>query len=148
MEKALWMPGCNPPITVQPIDGLVDALPHLKWLSLPERADGSEVFVRLSAFIDDIRIDQNRLRCTPYTFTTTYEEAMFCRARKTTVDPCDRFALPNNMPPKWMFIIEPAKDDTLRKGEVMPAFMKSGGGTEVFFENGTSDFTLIDVLRW
>ena len=142
------MTGYSPGVTVQPVNALVEALPHLKWLSLPEHANGADVFVRLSAYMDDIRIDRNRLRCTPYTFTTTYHEAMFCRARKTTVDPCDRFALPNNEPPKWMFVIKPAKGDVLRKGTVMPAFMKNGGGLEVFFENGTSDFTLIDILRW
>jgi hypothetical protein len=147
MQSELWLPhynGLYP--SLQNYSN--DALPQLRWLSLNEPANGDDVFVRLSAFIDDFRIDRDRLRCLPYTFTTTYAEALFCRSNKATVDVCDRFALPNNLPPNWMFVIKPTKGDVLRKGIVKPAFMKNGGGTEVFFENGTSEYTLIDIIRW
>ena len=147
MDLQLWMPGYGLSGAV-PHAVLLETVPHLKWLSSREAASGNDVFVRLSAFIDDIRIDRERLRCMPFTFTTTYEEAMFCRAHKRSVNVCDRFALPNNLPPRWMFVIKPANGDVLRKGKVMPAFMKNGGGTEVFFENGTSDYSLVDIMRW
>jgi len=147
METQLWMPGYGVLETI-PHAALLETVPHLKWLSAREQANGKELFVRLSAFVDDIRIDTDRLRCVPFTFTTTYREAMFCRSHKYSVDACDRFALPNNLPPRWMFVLKPKRGDVLRRGTVMPAFMKNGGGTEVFFENGTADCTLIDIIRW
>ncbi len=141
-----------------PLLATVDALPffmhdpnlypHLKWLSNTEPATGDEVFVRLSAFGDDLRIDRHNLCCLPNTFTTTYSEAMACRRLKHRIDPCDRFALPNDLQPRWMFVIKPKRGDLLRRGKVMPAFRKNGGGTEVLFERGTSGFTLVDVTRW
>jgi hypothetical protein len=131
-----------------PVSFMETAPANFKWLSDTERANGTDMFVRLSAYLDDIRIDTKRLRCIPYTFTTTYEEAMKCKRNKRSIDPCDYFGLPNCVEPKWMFLLRPKKGDMLRRGKVMPAFDKNGGGTEVFFANGTSDFTLVDIMPW
>jgi len=146
--QLLVLPGIEV-VPMSPVASFMETTPaNFKWLSEAEPADGAETFVRLSAFIDDIRIDKSRQRCIPYTFTTTYEDAMFCRRHKRMIDPCDFFALPNCVQPKWMFVVQPKKGDTLRRGKVMPAFNKNGGGTEVFFSRGTSDYTLVDIIRW
>lgn len=145
--QLLVLPGIDV-CPIAPVSFMETVPANFKWLSEPESANGNDVFVRLSAYYDDIRIDAQRMRCIPYTFTTTYDEAMKCKRNKHSINPCDYFGLPNCVQPKWMFVLRPKKGDLLRRGKVMPAFDKSGGGTEVFFANGTSDFTIIDIQRW
>jgi hypothetical protein len=101
-----------------------------------EFANGSDIYVRISAYEDDKRIDFVKKRLKPGSFTTTLFDYTSCV--ETNDDPIDRYALPNEETIKWSFYIKPKSFDTLQNGVVQPAFNKDGGGIEAYFENGTS----------
>jgi len=104
-----------------------------------ENADGTEIFVRISAYEDDKRIDFTTNRLKDGTFTTTRFDYLNCVA--TSDDPIDRYALPNDEKITWAFYIQPKSIDRLQRGIVQPAFGHDGGGIEAYFENGTSKNT-------
>lgn len=91
-----------------------------------EYADGKEIFVRLSAFENDKRIDFEKKKLKDGTFTTTLVDYISCV--RTNDDPVDRYALPNDETIKWAFYVQPKSDDSLQRGIVQPAFGHSGGG--------------------
>lgn len=102
-------------------------------------ANGTDCYVRVSAYEDDKRIDFEKKRLKSGTFTTTFEDYVNCVL--TNDDPIDRYALPNDEKIKWSFFIIPKNIDILQKGIVQPAFGHQGGGIEAFFEKGTSENT-------
>jgi len=104
-----------------------------------ENADGKEVFVRLTAFENDKRIDFEMKKLNPGSYTTTENDYNDCVS--TNDDPVDRYALPNDDKITWAFYIKPKTNDTLQRGIVQPAFGHEGGGIEAYFENGTSNDT-------
>lgn len=104
-----------------------------------EYASGQEIFVRVSAYEDDKRIDLINKRLVDGTYTTTLYDYLECV--KTYDDPVDRYALPNDEKIKWAFYILPKYNDVLQRGIVQPAFGHEGGGIEAFFEKGTSNET-------
>jgi len=106
-----------------------------------ENANGTEIFVRLSAFDDDKRIDKSQKRLRPGSYTTTKDD--YCKCKEIKDDPIERYALPNNEQIKYAFHIQPVKSDTLQRGTVQPANGKRGGGKEVYFDKGTSTGTFI-----
>ena len=106
-----------------------------------ENADGIEVFVRLSAFEDDKRVDKINKCLRPGSFTTTFDDYIKCK--KNNDNPVERYALPNNEKIKFTFHIQPKRLDTLQRGTVQPANDNQGGGKEVYFENGTTLQTYI-----
>ena len=106
-----------------------------------ENANGQEIFVRLSAFENDRRIDKIEKCLLPGSFTTTMEDYLTCKS--TNADPVDRYALPNNDEIKFAFHIQPKQSDTLQRGIVQPANEKRGGGKEAYFKNGTSSGTFL-----
>lgn len=106
-----------------------------------ENADGKEVFVRLSAFDDDKRVDKINKCLRPGSFTTTMNDYILCK--NFDCDPVERYALPNNDKIKFVFHIIPVKSDTLQRGIVQPANGKKGGGEEAYFKNGTSAGTFL-----
>jgi hypothetical protein len=108
-----------------------------------EFANGSELFVRLSAYKNDHRIDFEKKRLKEGSYTTTHLDYLDCV--KYYDDPVDRYALPNDEPIEWTFYIRPEKIDELQRGIVQPAFGHDGGGVEVFFEKGTSDGTFLSI---
>lgn len=108
-----------------------------------EFANGSELFVRLSAFKNDKRIDFEKKKLKKGSYTTTHSDYRDCVYYSD--DPVDRYALPNDDPIKWAFYIQPRKVDELQRGIAQPAFGHDGGGIEVFFENGTSDGTFLET---
>jgi hypothetical protein len=99
-------------------------------------ANGWMVFVRLSAFYDDKRIDRINKCLRAGSYTTTNDDYLTCTNNK--YDPIDRYAIPNNDPIKWAFNIVPKITDTFQQGIVQPDFGKKGGGVECYFEKGTS----------
>lgn len=99
-------------------------------------ADGNEMFVRLSAFDDDKRIDKVNRCLRPGSFTTTEVDYIVCKFMDD--NPVERYALPNNDEIKFAFHIQPLRIDTLQRGRVQPAYGKKGGGIEAYFEKGTS----------
>lgn len=109
--------------------------------SQKEYANGNEIFVRVSAFEDDRRVDFKNKKLKDGTFTTTESDYKECVS--TNDGPVDRYALPNNDDIKWSFYIKPKTFDTLQRGIVQPAFGQEGGGIEAYFENGTSNDTLL-----
>jgi hypothetical protein len=106
-----------------------------------ENADGEEIFVRLSAFDDDKRVDKVNKCLRPGSYTTTMDDYLKCKV--TNDDPVERYALPNNDEIKFAFHIQPKKTDTLQRGTVQPANGKRGGGKEAYFANGTSNGTFL-----
>ncbi|MBW7854479.1 MAG: hypothetical protein H3C37_09540 [Candidatus Kapabacteria bacterium] len=107
-----------------------------------ETADGNEIFVRLSAYEDDKRIDFQNKKLKDGTYTTTQKDYLDCVLYDG--DPIDRYALPNDETIKWAFYVQPKSWDTLQRGIVQPAFGHDGGGIEAYFENGTSNNTYFD----
>ncbi len=104
-----------------------------------EKASGTEVFIRPTAFEDDVRVDFMKNRILPGSFTTTREDFLICKEKKD--NPLDRYALATSEPIKWLYLIQPAATEVLHRGVVQPLFAQSGGGVEVFFENGTANRT-------
>ena len=104
-----------------------------------ENANGVEIFVRLSAFDDDKRIDKIKRCLRPGSFTTTKDDYLKCKDTKD--DPVERYALPSNDEIKFAFHIKPEKTDSLQRGTVQPANEKRGGGKEAYFANGTAEGT-------
>lgn len=111
-----------------------------------ENANGDELFVRLSAFENDIRIDKQNHRLLPGSYATTSSDALRCKIDKD--DPIDRYALPSDLKIEWAFYIQPLQKDILQRGWVQKNFGKKGGGREVYFENGTSNSTFIAQSKW
>lgn len=111
-----------------------------------EYVNGDELFVRISAFEDDIRIDKVDKCLLPGTFTTTASDALKCEVEKD--NPVQRYALPNELLIRWAFYIQPKTTDILQRGNVEANFGKKGGGREVFFEKGTSRRTFIWKKQW
>lgn len=107
-----------------------------------EPADGKEIFVRLSAYENDKRIDFENKKLRPGTYTTTNSDYFACV--RFSDDPIDRYALPNDEEIKWAFYVQPKTNDVLQRGIVQPAFGHDGGGIEIFFEDGTSNNTYLD----
>jgi hypothetical protein len=107
-------------------------------------ADGNEIFVRLSAYEDDKRIDFQNNKLKDGTYTTTQSD--YFDSVIYNDDPIDRYALPNDETIKWTFYVQPKWCDTLQKGIVQPAFGHDGGGIEAYFEYGTSDNTYLTQL--
>lgn len=106
-----------------------------------ENADGREMFVRLSAYQNDRRIDFENKRLKSGTYTTTRGDYRVCVMYKD--DPVDRYALPNDEKIKYAFYVQPKVKDSLQRGIVQPAFGHDGGGIEVYFANGTSQDTYV-----
>ena len=104
-----------------------------------EKADGMEMFARLSAFENDRRVDKINKCLRPGSYTTTLDDYLSCKHTKD--NPIERYALPNNDKIKFVFYIQPVKTDTLQRGIVQPANEKRGGGKEAYFEQGTATDT-------
>ncbi|CAN5291120.1 hypothetical protein BH09BAC2_BH09BAC2_03600 [soil metagenome] len=96
-----------------------------------EYADGQEVFVRLSAFDNDRRVDKENNCLLPGSFTTT--QADYNKCKETSDDPVERYALPNNEKIKFAFFIQPKGTDPLQRGTVQPANNKRGGRQRSLF---------------
>ncbi|WP_228234985.1 hypothetical protein [Allomuricauda sp. M10] len=106
-----------------------------------ERSNGTESFVRISAYEDDRRVDMVNKKLKPGSFATTKVDYLKCVMLND--NPIDRYALPNDEEIKWAFHINPKLGDILQRGVVQPAFGHIGGGIEAYFKSGTSDGTLI-----
>jgi hypothetical protein len=109
-------------------------------------ADGDEIFVRLSAFDKDRRVDKMKMCLLPGSYTKTEEDYMSCKTSKD--DPVERYALPNNDDVKHAFYIQPLKTDSLQRGKVQPANGKRGGGKEVYFAKGTAAGTFLKQIPY
>ncbi len=106
-----------------------------------EEANGNEIFVRISAYKDDKRIDFVNRRLKDGSYTTTEQDYLICV--KTNDDPIDRYALPNDETIKWSFVVKPRYGNTLQRGIVQAAFGHAGGGEEAYFFKGTSNDTYL-----
>ncbi|HEV8079468.1 MAG TPA: hypothetical protein VGP43_02060 [Chitinophagaceae bacterium] len=104
-------------------------------------ADGEEIFVRLSAFDNDRRVDKINKCLRPGSFTTTMDDYLKCKSSND--DPVERYALPSNYKIQFAFHIQPRKADTLQRGIVQPANEKRGGGKEAYFDKGTAQGTFL-----
>jgi hypothetical protein len=114
--------------------------------NLVENANGDEIFVRLSAFNNDRRVDKENRCLRPGSFATTSNDYFACKYSND--DPVERYALPNNDEIKWAFYIQPLKTDTLQRGTVQPANGKKGGGKEAYFEKGTTKGTFFKQTEY
>jgi len=107
----------------------------------PVPANGKDIFVRLSAYENDRRIDIENKCLLNGTYTTTMEDYLNCKRYNDA--PIDRYALPNNEKIKWAFHVQPKSYDEYQLGTVQPANGHNGGGIEAFFKNGTSNDTYL-----
>ncbi len=105
-------------------------------------ANGTDIYVRLSQYEEDIRIDMVNKKLKSGAYTTTKPDYLSCKAYND--DPVDRYALPSDEIIQWAFEIQPKSYDQLRLGIVQPANNHNGGGIEALFDDGTSNGTLID----
>ncbi len=110
--------------------------------NLPTYATGTELFVRLSPYPDDKRIDFVKMKLKSGSYTTTNEDYWTCK--KYSDDPIDRYALPSDETINWAYFIMPKPFDKYRPGIVQPAFDHNGGGIESLFDNGTYDGTYLE----
>lgn len=101
-----------------------------------ECTDGEEIFVRLSSYENDKRIDFSNKKLIPGTYTTTNGDYYACV--RLNDDPVDRYSLPSDEEIEWAFYVQPKSYDILQRGIVQSAFDHDGGGLEVYFEKGTS----------
>lgn len=108
----------------------------------PIYASGTDIFVRLSAYSEDKRIDFVNMRLKEGTYTTTEADYLSCKINID--DPVDRYALPNDEKINWAFFVIPKSYDKYRPGIVQPANNHNGGGIETLFDKGTSDNTYIE----
>ena len=92
---------------------------------------GEEIFVRLSAFDDDKRIDKINNCLRPGSFTTSMEDYLGYKESKD--NPNERYALPDNYIIKFVFHIKPKNTDLIQRGTVQPANGKQGGGNELYY---------------
>ena len=104
-----------------------------------EYADGKEIFVRLSHYENDKRVDFHNRKLLPGTYTTTFDDYRFCVDKYQ--NPVARYALPDDAAIRWAFFIQPKNTDILQRGIVQPAFKHEGGGVEAYFQYGTSKNT-------
>ncbi len=111
-----------------------------------EKADGQEVFVRISAYHDDKRIDTVNKCLRSGSFATTLKD--YLHTVNNRINPIARYALPNTEIIKWAFYIQPANNDMLQRGIVQPANEQPGGGEEAYFEKGTSKNTLLFTRQY
>jgi hypothetical protein len=125
------------------MDEAVRASGAAKDAPITTTVDGEE-FKRFSAYVDDIRITEER-GLTPGTFATTAEDALNVKTGKEAVA---RYALENKKSANKRFTILPEEDTRLQRGIVQPAYGEPGGGVEVIFVDGTGDYTVTgpDIL--
>ena len=105
-----------------------------------EYTQKGEHFIRFSLFEDDKRVNQKNRKLYPGTYATTYEDARYCIAHN--INPVERYSLPYLSKPKYAFHIHPLEDTPIQRGTVQPANGQPGGGSEVFFTNGTDNDTV------
>jgi hypothetical protein len=111
-----------------------------------ESANGIDIFSRLSAYENDLRVDMDKEKLLPGSFATTYSDYSNCK--NNNLNPVERYALPNDEDIKFVFHFKPKIGDYLQRGIVEPANNQIGGGKEVFFVNGTSDFSLLKKTEY
>ncbi len=111
--------------------------------AIAKNANGVDIYVRLSAFADDKRIDKENQRLLPGSFTTLYKDYHKCLTFDDS--PNDRYALPSDNKIEHAFFIRPLYQDTVQEGIVQPDFGKCGGGEEAYFKNGTGPETHFDT---
>jgi len=97
----------------------------------------------MTAFKNDFRVDRIHGRLLPGSFCTDLPD--FLTLKINGYLPTHYYSLPNDYKVSWMFYFRSILRDTFKKGIVQPAFEKQGGGVEYFFENGTSNGSLISV---
>lgn len=97
-----------------------------------------EIFKRFSAYENDFRITDKRA-LKKGTFATTAADAIHVRTGREAVS---RYALENKQSANKCFTITPLADTRLQSGIVQPAYGELGGGVEVIFVDGTTDWTV------
>ncbi|MCH8902867.1 MAG: hypothetical protein IIA45_03010 [Bacteroidetes bacterium] len=102
-------------------------------------SNGEDIFVRLSVYENDRRIDFINKKLIPGSYATTEDDYLTCKSFND--DPVDRYALPNDEEIEWAFYVQPKSHDKYHPGIVQPANGHNGGGVEALFDNGTSDHT-------
>jgi len=115
--------------------------------ALEQRLEADERFVRISAFMNDKRVDQRNRRLLPGSFATSlhdYSQCVGCKVSPHGDDPVDRYALPNPAPPVYAFHIIAEEGTWVQRGRAQPNFGHAGGGEEAYFRDGTSPGSLME----
>lgn len=90
----------------------------------------NRIFHRFSAFYPDKRINSKTGDFAAGTYATPDSEVPFVPTGFAAVG---RFALPNNLPASYHYMIEAPTGTTVAFGTVAPAFGQAGGGVEAYF---------------
>lgn len=98
-----------------------------------------QVFKRFSLYKNDNHVTEDG-GLKPGAYATTEADAQNV---KTGTDAMNRYALPSDEPPTYVFTIKPPEKTLVRVGIVEPANGKPGGGVEVLFEEGSPKNTVI-----
>lgn len=112
----------------------------------PISGNGEDIFVRLSAYEKDKRVDFINKRLVDGSYTTTFADYITCKTHND--NPVDRYSLPNDEDVKWAFHFKPKRHDKYRPGIVQPANGHSGGGIEALFDKGTSFNTFLKKTHY
>lgn len=102
-----------------------------------EYPDGAEVFVRVSVYETDLRIDTVNNCLRPGSYTTTLHD--YLKYRHASEDPMIQIALQHGVQPQWAFHIQPKRNDALQRslGDAR------NGAKEIYFPEGTSHSTFL-----
>jgi hypothetical protein len=96
----------------------------------------NRVFHRFSAFKADRRIDPVTGSFVAGTYATPESEVPFVPTGFVAVG---RFALPNNLPASYHYVIEAPAGTAVDFGTVAPSFGQAGGGVEAYFKNAVTN---------
>jgi len=107
-----------------------------------EKTRKDEYFIRYSPYEDDKRVDRNNKKLLPGTYATTYMDSLICKDDSSCI--IERYALPKEEKVRWKFHVKTVDNIDIQRGIVEPAFGKQGGGSEVFFRDGTNNGSLIN----
>ena len=100
--------------------------------SYPSTPETGELFVRYSAFVNDLRFN-NDGSVREGTYVTTEIDSAMVPSGLTAVA---RYAPPNKHPAKYKFYIDAPVTTTIQCGTSAPKFGESGGGVEILLGYG------------
>ena len=100
----------------------------------PTLSATGDVFKRFSAFENDHRVT-SAFSLVEGSYATTEADSKYAPTGRAAVD---RYALPNDDPAVFVFMVKPNTGTSKKVGLAQPNFGKPGGGVEVLFDAGTN----------
>ena len=101
-----------------------------------------EAFWRYSAFLNDRRIKSDG-SVPEGTYATTANDSRLVTSGLGAVG---RYALPNPMPARYAYVLQPPSGQEIRCGNSAPNFGQAGGGVEILFTQGLPPNSVVGPL--